>query len=80
MNNMDFDLNLFCEDITNIYERLLKNNIVRKLGIINHDIFQDELSKLGEKYKLLAQKEYCGKVFIDIDTNKKMRSYRYSLL
>lgn len=70
---MKIDMNLFYEDIKNIYEELVKNNIVRKLGIVNHDIFQDELFKLGKKYGLNAKKEYCGKYFIDSDTDKKKR-------
>lgn len=67
------NLDLFCKDIINIYEKLIEENVVRKLGIVNHDIFQEELFKLGGKYGLSAQKEYRGRSFVDIDTNKKKR-------
>ena len=56
-----------------IYDELVENNVVRKLGIINHDIFQEKLYQLGNKYNLLAKKEYCGIRFKDIDTDKIKR-------
>lgn len=34
-------INDFCNEIVKIYDELVENNVVRKLGIINHDIFQE---------------------------------------
>ena len=66
-------INDFCNEVVKIYDELVENNVVRKLGIINHDIFKEKLYQLGNKYNLLAKKEYCGIRFKDIDTDKIKR-------
>ena len=67
------NLELFKKDILNIYDDLIENNVVRKLGIIDHDLFQDKLFQLGTKYNLIADKEYSGISFCDSDTGKNKR-------
>lgn len=67
------NLELFKKDILNIYDDLIENNVVRKLGIVDHDLFQDKLFQLGTKYNLIADKEYSGISFCDSDTGKNKR-------
>lgn len=67
------DIELFKKDITNIYNELFENNVVRKLGIVNHDIFQTRLFELGAKYNLEVKTEYCGVSFFDEDLQRRKR-------
>ena len=67
------DIESFCKDVISMYNELIENNVVRKLGIINHDILQEKLLSLGTKYNLKTKTEYCGISFLDSDTNKKKR-------
>lgn len=67
------NLELFENDIVNIYNNLLENNVVRKLGIVDHDIFQEKLVQLGTKYNLEVETEYCGVSFYDDESEKRKR-------
>lgn len=67
------NLELFKKDILNIYDDLIENNVVRKLGIVDHDIFQERLVQLGTKYNLEVETEYCGVPFYDNESEKRKR-------
>lgn len=67
------ELKIFNEKVINICNNLLENNMVRKLGIVNHDIFQEKLVQLGEKYNLEVRAEYCGVSFYDDELRKNKR-------
>lgn len=72
-NELNFDVEKLKQEILDIYHDLKENNIVRKLGLIDHDVFQERLKQLGDKYSFEVITEYCGKWFTDIDTLKRKR-------
>ena len=67
----DFDIQSFIEDIKKIYAGLASKNYQNHKNKINHTEFQWALFQLGSKYNLQSQKEYRGRLFLNIDNPEK---------
>lgn len=72
-DELNLDINKLKQEILDIYNDLKRNNTVRKLGLIDHDVFQIRLKELGIKYGFEVVTEYVGKWFTDSDTRKSKR-------
>lgn len=58
------------KDILKIYDEIIENKQIGKIGYPDHDLFQERLKEIAYKYNLTYKTEYVGKRFFDVDKQK----------